>query len=189
MIGGSEFERKCKQCHLIKPLTDFEPGKRYKNGRMPVCRLCRRLQRENLYKRERVPVEGSKLCRRCDRSMGLGEFQKDRRSPDGYSPQCKSCRRRYRSKEDPRVSKDRMMRWKFGISLDEFEEMIKEQEGRCAACGDLPSSGKVLHLDHCHKTGRIRRPICGNCNTALGLLKESPKKIHGLLAYIGKVGI
>lgn len=78
----------------------------------------------------------------------------------------------------------------YGIDLAEYNRMFAEQKGVCAACG-FPETRidrktkkqKKLHVDHCHKTGRVRGLLCNNCNSALGLLKDDPARVAGLLAY------
>ncbi|WP_256360620.1 endonuclease domain-containing protein [Methylomonas koyamae] len=45
------------------------------------------------------------------------------------------------------------------------EQLLKEQDGKCALCG---FDCEVPCLDHSHFTGRIRGVICRNCNVALG---------------------
>jgi hypothetical protein len=42
-------------------------------------------------------------------------------------------------------------------------------------------------MDHDHSTGRFRALLCGGCNSALGLLKESTERIQGLKKYIENV--
>ena len=50
----------------------------------------------------------------------------------------------------------------------------------CHACG---GQDRVCR-DHDHKTGRTRGFLCNNCNTALGLLGDSPERLHQLAQYI-----
>lgn len=79
----------------------------------------------------------------------------------------------------------------YGIDLEDYNRMWASQEGLCAACG-CPESRidpktrkpKQLYVDHCHVTGRVRGLLCSNCNSALGLLKDDPKRVAGLLAYV-----
>ena len=61
------------------------------------------------------------------------------------------------------------LKHEFGLTLEEYNEMILAQGGKCAACG-RPSK---LHVDHDHRSGRVRGLLCGPCNRALGFL-ESP---------------
>ncbi len=52
-------------------------------------------------------------------------------------------------------------------------------------CG-VPESEctRKLALDHDHKTGKFRGWLCGRCNSALGLLKDSTDTIFGLAVYV-----
>ena len=63
---------------------------------------------------------------------------------------------------------------KFGITLDQYNEIFLKQQGKCAICEtDKPKGRGSLHVDHDHKTGKIRGLLCHNCNVGLGNFKES----------------
>lgn len=55
---------------------------------------------------------------------------------------------------------------KFGISLEEYDEMLKSQFGSCAICDKICE--KSLAVDHDHKTGKNRGLLCFTCNSTLG---------------------
>lgn len=73
----------------------------------------------------------------------------------------------------------------YGISLEDFTEMMKKQDGKCAICGingdDLP---KRLAVDHCHKTGKIRGLLCSSCNQGLGKFKDQPELLKNGAKYV-----
>ena len=75
---------------------------------------------------------------------------------------------------------------KLGSSLDEYEKMFKEQGGRCKICGTDKPGGKygTLMLDHCHDTGRVRGLLCHGCNAGLGLIKDNPNTLRGMIKYL-----
>ena len=73
---------------------------------------------------------------------------------------------------------------KFGISLDEYNELLKLQGGVCAICEQECASGKELAVDHNHNTGEIRGLLCTRCNSAIGNLKEDPKIIMNAYDYL-----
>jgi hypothetical protein len=89
--------------------------------------------------------------------------------------------------ENQRRSKNRYTLGKYGLTLEEYERiytfLLESQQGQCAACGEEPSGKEPLNLDHHHETGVIRALLCGNCNRALGILRDDPKRIAALLAY------
>lgn len=77
---------------------------------------------------------------------------------------------------------------KYGLTKEQYEAIYEKPGGTCASCGDRALGGATstanLHVDHCHDTGYIRGLLCGHCNTALGLLKDSERRIECLLKYL-----
>jgi hypothetical protein len=55
---------------------------------------------------------------------------------------------------------------------------------RPQACEICDGKTKQLHCDHDHKTGKFRGWICGNCNRALGLVKDNPKTLERMVTYL-----
>lgn len=58
----------------------------------------------------------------------------------------------------------------FNLSLEEYEIIFEEQQGRCGICGKKPGSGKSLAVDHAHTDGRsgpVRGLLCFYCNRRL----------------------
>jgi hypothetical protein len=100
------------------------------------------------------------------------------------TPERKQAMKEYYEKNKDR-SKDRMLMRNYGISLDDYNKMLAEQNGNCYVCEKHHTSQKKsLSVDHCHKTGNIRRLLCSNCNTSLGLLKEDITRVKKLIQYI-----
>ena len=64
-----------------------------------------------------------------------------------------------------------MLKRKYGITLDIYNEMLKNQNNVCKLCKQLCKSGKVLAVDHCHRTDQVRGLLCANCNTNLGRIE------------------
>ena len=63
------------------------------------------------------------------------------------------------------AAKDKYLRNKYGITLAVYNEMLKDQKHQCALCGKHKSNfSKSLHVDHNHKTGRVRGLVCYYCN-------------------------
>lgn len=106
---------------------------------------------------------------------------------------------RERCQEDPeyrskvmRQRRDRFLRYKYGISIEEYEAILFSQDGRCPACGQpLDADRRRLHVDHCHvfeAAGHmyVRGIIHGECNAALGLLLDDPARFRAAAAYLTK---
>ena len=64
--------------------------------------------------------------------------------------------------------KDKYLKKKYGISLEEYNSKLAEQKDCCAMCGKHKSNFKrSLHVDHCHQTGHVRALVCYYCNHQL----------------------
>jgi hypothetical protein len=96
----------------------------------------------------------------------------------------KEYNKKYRERH-PRYNPDRRLKHEYGISLDEYDKMVENQEGVCAIC-KKPPIGRRLAVDHDHVTGKIRGLLCHNCNVSLGLLGEDSEAIKRLLDYLEK---
>jgi hypothetical protein len=73
---------------------------------------------------------------------------------------------------------------KYGITIEEYEAMLARQGGGCGICGRPPSASISLHIDHDHRTGRIRGLLCFVCNSSLGEL-DDPDLLWAALVYVG----
>ena len=88
---------------------------------------------------------------------------------------------------NPQVVRDSQLRTSYDITLDDYNEMFTKQEGKCAICGNHQSEIKtVLAVDHCHSTGKVRGLLCGNCNRAIGLLKDDIENLRCAILYLNK---
>lgn len=81
--------------------------------------------------------------------------------------------------------------WKrFRLTLVQYQEMFDSQDGRCAICKEperrIGKDGKMFPLcvDHDHVTGVIRKLLCGDCNTAIGLMKDSILRLQSAITYL-----
>ena len=73
----------------------------------------------------------------------------------------------------------------YGISLEEYNEMLVKQNYSCAICGMHRSHMKKnMAVDHDHQTGKNRKLLCNKCNTAIGLLKEDIGIIYNMINYL-----
>jgi hypothetical protein len=81
-------------------------------------------------------------------------------------------------------SRNTEYRRKYGINLEQYDEMLKSQQGVCAICNKSCDTGMNLAVDHCHETNKVRGLLCKNCNTAIGLLKENVENMNKAINYI-----
>lgn len=72
----------------------------------------------------------------------------------------------------------------YGITTEQYDEMLINQNGLCAVCHELCRSGKRLAIDHDHNSGVVRGLLCSGCNLALGSLRENSTTARRLADYI-----
>ena len=75
------------------------------------------------------------------------------------------------------------IRRKYGLTLEQLEEMKQRQKGLCAICGKLPGR-RGLFVDHNHRTGKVRELLCGTCNWLVGVYET--RGMIGVWTYLSK---
>lgn len=74
---------------------------------------------------------------------------------------------------------------KYGITLAQYDYLLKEQGGVCAICRcDKPNGKGAWHIDHCHRTGAVRGILCSKCNFVVGLCGDNPSILSAAATYL-----
>ena len=76
-----------------------------------------------------------------------------------------------------------ILRREYGLTPKQYDDMTKAQRGRCAICGSYPVTRR-LHIDHCHKTNRVRGLLCIRCNHGIGFLKDDVAILSKAIEYL-----
>jgi Autographiviridae endonuclease VII len=71
----------------------------------------------------------------------------------------------------------------YGLSEEQYRRLLKAQKGVCAIC-KRPPRRRALCVDHCPVTQQVRRLLCDNCNTGLGLFGDDPSRLRAAAAYL-----
>ena len=72
----------------------------------------------------------------------------------------------------------------YGITLDDYNRMFNEQNGKCAICQRHQNElTKSLCVDHNHKTKQIRALLCITCNTDLASVEN---RLEEMTNYLNK---
>ena len=67
--------------------------------------------------------------------------------------------------------------------------MLAAQDGKCAICGTTSTGNrKAFHVDHDHKTGKVRGLLCSNCNTGIGNLRDDIGLLNRAIEYLSHKG-
>jgi Recombination endonuclease VII len=142
----------CPDCGSLTPIDDFgysTGGTRY---HISLCRNCAKNKRM-AYKRE------------WDKKHYHEYYQEKKQSDERWSQR--------------RATDRKNLLKKFGITPQEYDEMLIKQNGVCALCGKPETAmgynspkTKLLAVDHDHLTGKIRGLLCSKCNMDLGAFEE-----------------
>lgn len=80
--------------------------------------------------------------------------------------------------------RDSHLRKTYGITLEDYNYMVTEQNGMCAICKKHVDKG--LCVDHNHLTGKIRGLLCRTCNAGLGNFYEDLNLFTEAQSYLRK---
>lgn len=152
-----------------------------------------------------------KICTKCKENKNFSEYY-PRYATGKYFPQCKSCYKQYRKdnedyikeyqnteehKESKKLwriknrkkTKEYALKKSFNITLDQYNQMLEEQNYSCAICNRHQNEFKrSLAVDHSHKTGEIRGLLCGFCNIGIGNLQDDSEITDRASKYLKKFG-
>ncbi len=121
----------------------------------------------------------------CHRK-GKAEIKKNSRSSAEKREQTKEYNKEYAKVrfQDKRELKNTNLMRCYGITIDQYEQMLEKQNYVCAICL-LPPPGKhPLSVDHSHTTGMVRKLICVKCNNLLGNCDERLFVLDRAMDYI-----
>lgn len=88
------------------------------------------------------------------------------------------------ARRDPIAERDRHLRRTFGITLDEYKQMLAAQGGDCFICRSSDPVSANFAVDHDHATGEIRGLLCDLCNKGLGHFRDSEESLIRALEYL-----
>lgn len=144
----------------------------------------RRLGQELRPIREPRPTAepGYHWCSTCKQFRPIEDFPFDRsrNAPKRVCLDCHSAAQQAYIERNREAVNLRRRLAKRGITIEQFNQLLAEQDGRCAVCG----RERRLDIDHCHDTGAVRGLLCGPCNRALGFLDDNPALMRAAAEYI-----
>jgi hypothetical protein len=139
-----------------------------------------------------------KTCKICNQPKPLTEFYQTVRNgePYGHHGKCKSCYIKKQQKNyDPIKKRDENLKRLYGIGLNEYNNLLDNQNGKCAICGTTEPGGRksgrggavdVFYVDHNHKTEKVRGLLCNVCNRTMGYVGENSNVLEEMIKYLQK---
>lgn len=183
-------KRTCSCCRETKPASDFGVDKHKTSGYRSSCKLCA-AEKAKTY-RQINPHNNKTACRKWWDKNKDERNSRQSASRDAIRPKLREyAKRKYyenqeASKARGRASYKNNRPLKYGISIEQYDAMFKQQGGVCALCGKQNSAGRSLAIDHCHKTGVVRGLLCGKCNVGLGVLGDCSDRLMDAVRYLWK---
>jgi hypothetical protein len=95
--------------------------------------------------------------------------------------------RRLEKLMDPEKQKNVHLKNRYGITLDQYNAMLKAQDNRCAICRiEFASLEKPPSVDHCHDSDAVRGLLCHHCNVFVGFARNSVENLANAIQYLNK---
>lgn len=171
----------CSKCGETKDIRHF--NKTPQNSYRGICYNCCRTDKNPLiYSRterhelmENLFEQGLRKCSYCEEIKNLNNFSQNIKLREGYNYTCKTC------------VKSKKLTVRYGITLNDYFEVLKQQENRCDICEkefSIESVDLRPNLDHDHTTGKMRALLCCNCNIGLGNFQDNINLLDRAKAYL-----
>jgi hypothetical protein len=126
-----------------------------------------------------------KKCSKCKEVKPITAFAKNRAMPDGISHYCFLCEaERRRTPAALRAEKKSRLR-RYGLTLDDWEQLNCRQNGCCKICGRHEMHRKRdLSVDHCHQQNIVRGLLCDACNNGLARFNDNIQTLIRAAIYL-----
>ena len=142
---------------------------------MKICIKC---------EKEFKTLKGHGLCIRCyDSQPHILEKKRQRENRRYQDPAFRATKnsysKQYYSDNAEQLKKSQYRRTvasRYDLTVEEYTTLMLRP---CAICGN-PSKA----MDHDHATGKLREPLCLNCNSGLGMFKDSPELLRAAAGYL-----
>jgi hypothetical protein len=211
-LNNLEYIFTCNKCNIPKPNKEYNRANGGRKVRLfnSICRECGKLQGKISYQKTKLTkIKKIHFCDTCNKitekpkakycNFCLNERKKN------YildNEKVKITRINYYNnhKDDPvfknkikenylknkDLSRNISYKLKYGITLEQYNNLLKEQNECCKICNkhEKQVSRNRLYVDHNHNTKEIRGLLCHNCNVAIGLLKEDCDIMIKMIEYL-----
>lgn len=135
---------RCATCAL----RHLPIGDQVAEARRRLAMVPEELRRKRTPTIQKLAPEGTAWCAGCQSFRDLEDFGKG-------ATTCRACA--------SAKQHGSMIEKTYGLTPEQYDELLKRQGGKCAICRARPKS-KRLAVDHDHGTGEVRGLLCSRCN-------------------------
>lgn len=145
-----------------------------------------------------------KKCNKCLVTKDTSDFAKrNKNGKTGLQSKCKQCNREYRQsrkdlekeyrreyrKRKPVNGRAKMLKYSYGLTLEDYNDLLIKQNGVCAIC---KKEVDLLVVDHNHSccpgprscSKCIRGLLCKGCNLGIGYFKDNNEYLKNAVEYL-----
>jgi hypothetical protein len=160
--------KRCTKCGEAKPLAEFYAAPGCVDGLRGDCKACHSARAKAWYAKNRKTAIANVKRWQQENAEHVREY-----------------RRRHNATRKREIRAGHLRRT-FGLTLEDYDEMLTAQGSGCAICGLRPAEGESFHVDHLDDD--VRGILCVRCNNALGQLREDADLAARALDYLDAGG-
>ena len=163
--------RRCRGCSADKPLDQYNKKKTGRGGLTARCKDCLHKAARKFYENNAEKVKKNSL--------------------DYYNKNIDVITRKnqaYRNQNPEKVKEANHKKhlWtNFRLTSEQYSSLLVKQNNSCVTC-NVSFEDKTPHVDHNHKTGKVRGILCQNCNLVIGHAYENIDILRQIIAYLSR---
>lgn len=173
----SEELKWSSNCKLCGKLKVYKTEQGFKKGLGKCCMSCANSIKMGGIGFKHV-VDNMTMCGRCNKNLPVENFLHNKKQNKYYS-YCKACHNLASAKYYQKVQKYS----RYNMTKEDYDNMLLSQDNKCYTCKEELIDP---HIDHSHKTNKVRGLLCHNCNCALGFVKDKTEILQNLINYLNK---
>lgn len=163
--------KKCSKCGELKPLSSYyRAGGNSRDGRRGECIPCNLAAKAERHRENPGPAR-----------------ERTRRWREAHSERFAANQEAFAASGGKRLAdRKSYLKRKYGMTIEQYDAMLKAQGGGCFICGRPPREDISLHVDHDHSTGEVRGILCFCCNNALADFQEDRLLLRKAADYLDR---
>ena len=164
----------CKSCEREYSKSRYQNNSKYKQSNKITSKKFRE-DNPDYHKNYEYTLTQEQTVKYKEKAKEYYQKNKDK---------IKSYQRQYNKTDSCKNSK---LKNKYSITLQQYNQMIYEQNNKCLICScefSTIDKSRKPNVDHCHKTNKVRGILCHKCNTGIGLLNENLEVLQKAIEYL-----
>ena len=171
----------CNKCKIEKDGSQFYKHVSNRDRLGSSCKKCLALYVKTPERKEAAAKYEQTPERKITQAKSNAKYLK--------TPEGKETRANYEQTPEYKLAHRKSeIKYRYGITLEEYNDLLTSQNGGCAICKTKTpgGNGDHFHIDHDHVTGKIRGLLCHACNIGQGYFKDDPSLLIASANYLIK---